>query len=57
MAAFTFAALALMQVVLPVLAYSVASQFPVPEERRGLHGGRDDARYFTIPWRFPERLP
>ena len=52
-----FAALALMQVVLPVLAYSVVSQLPVPEERRGLHDGRDDARYFTIPWRYPERLP
>ena len=32
-------------------------QLPVPEARRGLHGGRDDARYFTIPWRCPERLP
>ena len=50
-------ALALMQVVLPVFAYSAVSQLPVPEERRGLHDGRDDARYFTIPWRCPEGMP
>ena len=52
-----FVALALMQVVLPILAYSAASQLPVPEERRGLHDGRDDARYFTIPWRTPASWP
>ena len=52
-----FVALALMQVVLPILAYFAVSQLPVPEERRGLHDGRDDARYFTIPWRIPASWP
>ena len=50
-------ALALMQVVLPILAYAAVSQLPVPEERRGLHDGRNDARYFTIPWRTPALWP
>lgn len=52
-----FAALALMQLLLPVLAYSALSRLPVPEGRRGLHGGRDDARYFAIPWRTPVSWP
>jgi len=52
-----FAALALMQVLLPVFAFLVVSQLPVPEERRGLHDGRDDARYFVIPWRTPAVWP
>ena len=43
--------LAVMQVLLPVMAYLFVSQLPVPDERRNLHPGRDDARYFTIPWR------
>ena len=51
------AALSLMQVMLPVFAYLVVSQLPVPEERRGLHDGRDDARYFIIPWRTPASWP
>lgn len=52
-----FAALVIIQVLLPVFAYMVVSQLPVPEERRGLHGGRDDARYFVIPWRTPALWP
>jgi len=52
-----FVALALIQVVLPIFAYAAVSQLPVPEERRGLHAGRDDARYFTIPWRTPASWP
>ena len=52
-----FASLAVVQVVLPVLAFLVVSRLPVPDERRGLHGGRDDARYFVIPWRTPAAWP
>lgn len=44
-------ALALMQVVLPVLLYSLAVQLPAPEERKARHPGRDDARYFILPWK------
>ena len=31
--------------------FAGGAQLPVPDERRNLHPGRDDARYFTIPWR------
>ena len=44
-------ALALVQFLLPVFAFLSVSQLPVPEERRGLHGGRDDARYFILSWK------
>ena len=45
------AALALMQVVLPVILYLIAVQLPVPEERQARHPGRSDARYFILPWK------
>ena len=44
------AALACLQILMPVLLHRVVSQLPVPEERRGLHPGRDEARYFILPW-------
>lgn len=43
-------ALACLQMLMPVLLHRVVSQLPVPEERRGLHPGRDEARYFILPW-------
>ena len=48
-----FAALAALQFVLPVAAFLVASELPLPEERLGRHHGRDDAKYFILPWRRP----
>lgn len=45
-----FVALVLIQVLLPVFAYLLVSQFPVPDWRTK-HEGRDDAKYFCLPWR------
>lgn len=45
------AALAAVQVLLPVFAYFVARELPTPAERQDRHPGRDDARYFILPWK------
>ena len=44
--------LVLMQIMLPVMAYFVVSQFPVPEYRVLRHPDRKDSQYFTLPWHF-----
>lgn len=44
------AALACLQILMPAMLHRIASQLPVPEERRELHPGRDEARYFILPW-------
>ena len=47
------AALALLQVLLPVAAYLALSGLPLPQGR-GRHGDRDDAAYFALPWKMNE---
>lgn len=44
-------ALAVMQILLPVLAYQVLVQLPVPKDRQP-HPHRNDAKYFAFPWKF-----
>lgn len=44
-------ALAALQLLLPVFAYLVARELPQPADRRDRHPGRDDARYFILPWK------
>lgn len=44
-------ALAVLQVLLPLFFYFIVSQLPVPSERRERHPGRDEARYFCLPWK------
>ena len=46
-------ALAVMQVLLPILAYEVLVQLPVPEGRQP-HPHRNDAKYFALPWKFDD---
>lgn len=46
-----FRALLPMQVLLPVMAYLIASQVPVPAWYRNLHADRNEAAYFMLPWK------
>ena len=47
-----FGALVPMQLLVPVLAYLVVSQVAVPNWYCGFHADRNDAAYFTLPWKF-----
>ncbi len=44
-------ALAVLQVLLPIFFYFIVSQLPVPPERKERHPGRNEARYFCLPWK------
>lgn len=45
-----FMALAAMQMLLPLMAFQVLSQFPRPDWKTE-HEGRNDAAYFALPWK------
>ena len=45
-------ALVLVQLLLPIMAYYAVLQLPVPEYRKARHPGRNDAKYFILPWHF-----
>lgn len=49
-----FAALAAIQMLLPVLALQIARQLPVKENLKLRHKYRDEAAYFALPWKFNE---
>ena len=43
--------LVIMQILLPLIAYHIASQLPL-EQNRTKHPYRNEAKYFAYPWKF-----
>ena len=43
--------LVIMQILLPLIAYQIASQLPL-EQNRTKHPYRNEAKYFAYPWKF-----